>query len=142
MILLIIVAVLVIAFELMYLAKSKQLEHEILYMMSGFVILMAATGNALAYSGIANTTVVQVFPATDTIYLNNGTGMTLYVTSTAAVKGWVGNTMSSMVLVMNSTPVGGVSIIPGNKTMTLDIPNGLYYKFNYSTARFVEVQSS
>jgi hypothetical protein len=109
-----------------------------------FCLLMVGA-TIIYYQSFYGTVVSTTSPTANTIYLNNNyTSITIYATTNSVVRAWVGNTTSTLLMVINNTPtsVTGVSItdLPGSVTSTLVVPQGDYYKFNYTSAAFTLVK--
>lgn len=97
------------------------------------------------YQNYSGTVVSTTAPASNTIYRNtNYSEITIYATSTEAVSAWIGNSTTNLALAINTTPDTvsgiGVSFIGGQATVTLAVPQGDYYKYNYTNAAFTLVE--
>ena len=102
------------------------LEHRVLYLLLGFVMLMAATGNAIIYAAIPSYQITAPVLTANTLYANlNYTSISLYATGNA-ITAYIGNTISL------HPAASGSSIY-------ISIPHGFYYKLNYTSANIIEV---
>ena len=105
---------------------SGTLEHRILYLLLGFVMLLAATGSAVIYAGLSPYQVQQPTLASNTLYHNlNYTSIDLYATGTG-ISAYIGNA-STQTLAASGTSV------------YVQVPHDAYFKLTFTTANVVEV---
>lgn len=93
------------------------------------------------YQSYSGTTISTIPPVTNTIYYNsNYTQITVYATTNGVMRGYVGNSMKTLLMAINDSPSvatgAGVVWIPGSHTSTLVVPQGDYYLFNYTQGTF------
>ena len=104
------------------------LEHRILYLLLGFVMLLAATGNAVIYAGIGSSQVQQAALISNTLYHNlNYTSIDLYATGTG-ISAYLGNASTQ------SLAATGTSVY-------LQVPHDAYFKLEFTSANVIEVVS-
>lgn len=128
---------------LLLMARPGPLEHELLYMLAAFVMLIAATGNAMNWDMAPAANINYTALTTNTLYQNtNASSLMLYITSQGAYKAWLGFNTTMMFLAINQTQTTGPLVVDGNQTSTLVVPEGFYYKMNYTTANVLEVQAT
>lgn len=104
------------------------LEHRILYLLLGFVMLIAATGNAVIYAGLASYQVQQATIVSNTLYANlNYTSIGLYATGTS-ITAYLGNAITQ-------------HLVAAGSSIYLQIPHNAYYKLNFTTGNIIEIVS-
>lgn len=109
-------------------AGTTTLEHRILYLLLGFVMLIAATGNAVIYAGLSSYQVQQPAIVSNTLYANlNYTSIGLYATGNG-ITAYLGNASTQHLVAVSSS-------------IYLQIPHNAYYKLNFTTANIIEIVS-
>ena len=129
MILLLSIVLFVAAGLLLILGTGKgTLEHRVLYLLLGFVMLIAATGNAVIYAGLSSYQVQQAAIVSNTLYANlNYTSIGLYATGNG-ITAYLGNASTQHLAAAGSS-------------LYLQIPHNVYYKLNFTTANIIEIVS-
>jgi hypothetical protein len=107
--------------------------------------LILAGALILYYQSYSGTVVSTSGPTSNTLYLNNNfTSITIYSTTNSVLKGYVGNSVTTLLIAINDTPTIasgiGVTDLPGSVTSTLVVPEGDYYQYNYTQASFTLVK--
>lgn len=103
-------------------------EHRILYLLTGFLMIMAATGNVLVYTSIPSYQIHQASIVGNTLYQNlNYTLISVYAT---------GNTITASL--GNAT---SLDLVASGNSIYFQVPHDVYFKLNFTTADIIEVVS-
>ena len=140
-----VISAFVVCATLFTLVTGRQRVKKVLYEMFGFVALIAATGMALAYLPLSNGSVVTVsIPSNSVLQNTNSSPLYIYATTEGTLQGWLGPNTGNMMLVADDASVlfgTGVSL-QYNDTTLIAVPEGFWYKFNYTgPAKFIEVSN-
>ena len=140
-----VVSAFVVCVALFMLVNEKKRIKQVVYELFGFVALIAAVGLALAYLPLSGSRAGSVSIASNTLLQNtNSSPLYIYASTEGSLKGWIGPDGGNMSLVAYDSAIffGTGGTLSYNDTTLIAVPEGFYYKFNYTgPASFVEVSN-